>query len=87
MHVEAVPLREPGTNFGMLVSAVVVHHQMDVQFLGDGRLNLPEEAQELLVPVAGLAFGDHLASPRIQGGEQGGGAVADVVVGDVLHVA
>ena len=71
----------------MLVGAVVVHHQMDVQVLGDGRLDLAQEAQEFLVPVAGLALGDHLASYHIQGYEKSGCAVADVVMRYPLHVA
>ncbi len=64
----------------MLVGAVVVHDQVDVQILWHRLLDLPEEAQELLVPVARHALGEHLAGGHVQGGEQGGGAVADVVV-------
>jgi hypothetical protein len=53
VHMEAGPLRQPGPDFGVLVGAGVVHHQMDVQIFRDGRLDLAQEAQELLVPVAG----------------------------------
>lgn len=70
----------------MLVGAVVIHDQMDVEILRDGLLDLAEEAQEFLVPVARLALGDHLASGHVQGSEQGGGAMADVVMGDALDV-
>ena len=87
MHVEAGPLCQPGPDLGVLVGAVVVHHQMDVQIFRDGHLDLAQEAQELLVPVAGLALGDHLAGGDVQSGEEGGGAVPDVVVGDAFHVA
>lgn len=48
---------------------------------------LQREPQELLVAMPGLALGDHLAGGDIQRSKQGGGAVADVVMGDVLHVA
>ena len=64
----------------MLVGGVVVDH--DVQFaprvgLGD----LLEEPQELLVAVPVVAGVDHLAGGDLECGEQGGGAVPDVVVG------
>ncbi len=86
-HVEAGPLRQPGPDLGVLVGAGVVHHQKDVQGLGHGRLDLAQKAQELLMPVAGLALGDPLPSGHVQSGKQGGGSVADGVVGDAFHVA
>jgi hypothetical protein len=85
--MSAESLRQPEPYIGVLVGAVVVYHHMDVQHLGDGLLDLPKEAQELLVPMPVLALGDHLASRHIQGGEQGGVAVAEVVMRDPLHVA
>jgi len=84
--MEAGPLGQPGPDLGVLVGTVVVHHQMDVQVLGQGLLDLAQKAQELLVAVAGLALVDHLPCGHFQGGEQGGGAVADVVMGNFLHV-
>jgi hypothetical protein len=80
-------LRQPGTDFGVLLGAIVVHDQVHVQILGNGFLDLAQEAQEFLVPMPGLALGDHLAGGHIQGREQGGGAVAVVVVGHALHRA
>lgn len=61
------------------MGAVVIHDQVDVQVLGNGLLYLPQEAQELLVPVAGPALGQNLTGGNVQGGEQSGGAVTDVV--------
>ena len=46
-----------------------------------------EEGQELLVPVPLLAQPGHLPGRDLQRGEQGGGAVPDVVVGALLGVA
>jgi hypothetical protein len=46
--MEAGPLRQPGPHLGVLVGAVVVHDQMDVQILGNGLLDLAQEAQKLL---------------------------------------
>ena len=45
------------------------------------RLDRIEEADELLVPVALHAAAEHRAVEDVEGGEQRGGAVADIVVG------
>ena len=47
----------------------------------DVALDRVEEAEELLVPVALHALADHRAVEHVERGEQGGGAVALVVVG------
>ena len=47
----------------------------------DRRLDRVEKADELLVPVALQAPADHLALQEVEGGKQGRGAVALVVVG------
>jgi hypothetical protein len=68
---------------GVFVGGVLVHHQVQSPArvgLGD----LFEEPQELLPGQARL--GD-LAGGHLERGEQGGGAVADVVVGLALRVA
>ena len=46
-----------------------------------------EETEELLVAVPVLAEPGHLPGGDFQGGEQGGGAMADVVVAALLVVA
>jgi hypothetical protein len=80
---------EPGAHLGVLVRGVVV--PLRVAFGSDDGLNrlaswhrgldLVEEADELLMPVALHVAADHRAIQHVQRGEQGGGAVADVVVG------
>lgn len=55
--------------------------------LGNELLDLAQEPQELLMPVARLVISDHRTGGHVQSSRQGGGAVADVVVGDALHVA
>ena len=87
MHMETGPLRQPGFDLGVLVGAVVVHDQVQLQILGHLLVDPPQEAEELLMTVAGLALSDHGTGGHIQRGEQRGGAVADVVMGDALHVA
>jgi hypothetical protein len=59
---------------------------MDVRVLGPGLLDLTQEPQELLVPLAGFALGDHLPCGHVQGGEQGVGAVANVVMRYSLYI-
>ena len=47
----------------------------------DLRLDLVEKADELLMPMPLHAAADDLAFEHVEGGKQGGGAVALVVVG------
>ena len=54
---------------------------MDRLSLRHLRFDGVEEADELLMPVARHAAADHLAFEHVERGEQGGGAVALVVVG------
>ena len=51
MDVE--PLRQPG----VLVAAVVVDYQVQIELLENLFVDPSQEAQELLVPVTGLQFG------------------------------
>jgi hypothetical protein len=72
---------EPLDDLGMLVDRVVVDD--GVHQLAGGHLGLDgvEEADELRVAVLLHAAADDLARGHIQRGEEGGGAVANVVVG------
>jgi len=69
-----------------LVGGVVVAHEVQLA-LGVGLGYLLEEAQELLVAVPGEAGVDDLVGGDVQRGEQGGGAVAELVVGLFLRDA
>ena len=59
----------PGTDTVVLVRVLVVHDQMDVQVLGNRLLDMSEEFQELLVPEAGFALGNHFSCGHVQGGK------------------
>src|SRR5262245_20398213 len=77
------PARVPGQprqDLGVLVAGVVVEDHVDQLAGTDLALETVEEAQELLVPLHALA--DHRAVQDVERGEQGGGAVPDIVVGD-----
>jgi hypothetical protein len=82
VQVEAGMLGQPGFDLGFGVGAVVVHDQVDLQLARHLAVDDPQEPEELLVPVPGEALTDHVAGQHVQRGEQGGGAVALVVVGD-----
>ena len=71
---------EPSPRFGMLVRPVIVED--DVDDLADRNLGLDgvQETNELLMPRALHAAPDDLAVEHIECGEQGGGAIAFVVV-------
>src|SRR5204863_447151 len=64
-----------------LVRGVVVADQVQVQLGGGVLVDGLEEPQELLMAVPPLVLADDLAGGDVQGGEQAGGAVPDVVVG------
>ncbi len=87
MHVPARSLRQPCLDLRMAVGGVVVHDAMDIQPLGYGFVDLAQEGQKLLMPMAWLAGCQHRAVEHVQRGEQRGRAMALVVVGNALDVA
>ena len=76
MQVIARPLRQPSANLGMLVSGIVIDHEVDIVGRGNILIEVAQEGKELLMAVAGLAFGEHPAVGDIEGGKQSGGAMA-----------
>jgi hypothetical protein len=76
---------EPGFHGRVFVGAVVVAHDVQGR-AGVGAGDLFEEGEELGmgVPVAAVLGGD-FAGGDLQCGEQGGGAIADVVVAGLLR--
>ena len=73
--------RQPFMHVGVFVGGVVVEDQVDHLAGRNGPLDGVQEAEELLVPVARHALADHRAVEDVERGEQGGGAMALVVVG------
>ena len=81
MHVEAGMTGQPRLDLGVLVGGVVVGDQVDIEVRRDLPVDPVEEADELLMPVLVHALADHPTVEHIERREQGGGAVALVVVG------
>src|ERR1700747_570230 len=71
---------QPGPYLGMLVGGIVVEHRMDQLAGRYVALDRIEEADEFAVAVALHAAPDHRAVEHAERGEQGGGAVALVIV-------
>ena len=86
MDVVSLAFCQPGPDLGMCVGGVVVDGRMHIERLWDVGIDVAQEREELLVPMARLALGKHFATGDIQCGEQGGGGVSYGVVGHTFHV-
>src|SRR5262249_48704135 len=73
-------LRKPFADLGMPVRGIVVDDRVDRLSLGNVRVNLIEEADEFLMPMALHVAADYGAVENIERGEQRGRAVALVIV-------
>jgi hypothetical protein len=71
---------QPGRHLGVLVGGVVVEDHVDCLALRHLGLDGVEEADEFLMAMALHAAPDDLAFENVEGGEQGGGAIALVIV-------
>ena len=81
MKGEAVMPLQPGRDLWMLVGGVVVENYVDRLAGRHPALDGIEKADEFLMAVALHAATDDLALKDIEGGKQGGGAIAFVIVG------
>ena len=71
----------------MLVSRVVIDDEVEIEVARHVGLDVLQEAQELLVPVAGAALRQNLPVGDVESGKQRRRPVTDIVVGDALDVA
>jgi hypothetical protein len=71
---------EPFAHLRVFMGRIVVEDDMDRFFGWDLSLDLVEKADELLMPMLLHAASDDLAFEHVEGGKQGSGAVAFVVV-------
>ena len=87
MHVIAGPLRKPSADLGMFVSGIVIDDEVDCESRGHALVEVTQEGEKLLMAVARLTFGEHLAIRDVQGSEQGGCAVAHVIMSNAVDIA
>src|SRR5437870_13825846 len=73
-------LRKPFADLGMPMRGIVVDDRVDRLSLGNVRVDVIEEADELLMPMALHVAADNGAVENVERGEQRGRAVALVVV-------
>ena len=67
---------EPFAYLRVFMGRIVVEDDVDRFFDWDLSLDLVEKADELLMPMLLHAASDDLAFEHVEGGKQGGGAVA-----------
>jgi len=73
-------LLQPCLHFGLFVSPVVIHNQMQRRFPWKFSVQPPQEAQKFLVTVPGHALADNPPIQDIQGCKQRGGTMPLVVM-------
>ena len=86
VDMEARSFGKPVPDGRCLVSSVVVHHDMNIEFGGHVRFNGVEKSAELLRAMAAMQLPDYPTSLQLQCGEQRSGAVAFVIVGTPLDL-
>jgi hypothetical protein len=64
---------------------IVVADQVYLQVFRNLAVNVTQEREELLTPVALRALGQHCAVCSVERGKQGGSSMANVVMGDSLR--
>jgi hypothetical protein len=80
MHVEAFVLLKPSLHLRVFVRGIIVHDQMQLKMPGGFAIDLFEKLQPLLMPVLALDTADQTPLKIIQCGEQGDGAVTNIIV-------
>jgi len=78
--VEARMLLQPRLHLGMLVGGIVVGDQVHSQALGRLGIDPAQELEPFLVAMARHALADDAAGGDLEGGEQGRGSMALVVM-------
>jgi len=78
-HETRMPF-QPRLNPGMLVRAVVVHHQMEFDLAWKLSIQPFEKLEKFLMPMSGIALADHLARSYFQGRKERGRSVTLVIV-------
>lgn len=86
VDVEARSCSEPSSHLVVFVGRVVVDDQMHVELLGDSLVDATQELQELLMAMALFAVRHDAPRRNIQGREQRGRTVPNVVMRNAFDV-
>ena len=81
VHVEPGMAGQPGRHFRMLMSAIIVGDDVDVELFGSFPVDLLEEAKPFHMGMSLFGSGDELAFQVIQGGKEGDGSMPSIIVG------
>src|SRR3979490_139224 len=87
MHVPARSLCQPVADQRRLVGCVIVHEEMNGQFVWNSGFDLVEKLAEFFSAMASIAFADDPAGCDVEGGKQRCGAMTLVVVTTALSLA
>lgn len=81
MEVDALVSLKPVVDFGVLMSSVVIHDDVQIQIGGRLLIHTLQELQEFLMAMARHTVGDNGSLENIESGKQRRCTVAFVVVG------
>ena len=87
VHVEPGMPLEPALHLRMLVGGVVIHDQMQVEIGWRFRVDLLEELQPFLMPMAWHALSDEFTLGHFQSSEECRGAMTRVVMSERFQSA
>jgi hypothetical protein len=71
---------KPSADGFMRVGPIIIQNDVDHQFLRDSPVDAAQEPKKLLMPMAGLSLGNHVAVDQVQCREQSRGPVPFVIV-------
>ena len=75
MQLEALVLGQPGLDYGVAMGTVVVQDEVQVEVGRELVVELPQEREEFLVPMAAVDLIYDVPLKQFQSGEQRGGPV------------
>ena len=87
VDLEAGPLRQREPYFRVLMGGVVIDDQVNIKFFGYGLIDALKELKKFLMTVPCLAPRQDSAGGDVECGEQGGGAMSNVVVGHTFYIS
>jgi hypothetical protein len=85
MKYKASVALQPVTHFPLLVGPRVVQDEMEPNFAGKHLIQIARKVEKLLMPIAVIAWANHLPPSGLQASEQSCGAAGLAVMGHGFH--